>query len=123
MRGRQSAHTVKKQNVSPPLVFGPFEFFKGVGYCAAFLIGWVLERRFVGFSTDVPLGRRLTRAVLGLLGYYAVSLILASLVKGWLPGPAGTTLSCFLQVFCVVFLFPLCAQWMERRSRLNPSAD
>ncbi len=28
--------------------------FKGVGYCIAFLVGWVLERRYVGFSTDVP---------------------------------------------------------------------
>ena len=26
--------------------------FKGVGWCVGFLAGWVLERRFVGFSTD-----------------------------------------------------------------------
>ena len=89
--------------------------FKGVGYCVAFLIGWLLERRFVGFSTDVPLAQKLTRAVVGLLGYYAVSLILGALLKAWLPGPAGTTLSCFLQMFYVAFLFPLCAKRMERR--------
>ena len=91
--------------------------FKGVGYCAAFLIGWVLERRFVGFSTEAPLARRLGRAVVGLLGYYAVNLILAPLVKSWIPGPAGTVLSCFLPVFYVVFLFPLCAWRAEARSR------
>ena len=89
--------------------------FKGVGYCVAFLIGWLLERRFVGFSTEVPLAQKLTRAVVGLLGYYAVSLILGALLKVWLPGPAGTTLSCFLQMFYVAFLFPLCAKRMERR--------
>ena len=89
--------------------------FKGVGYCVAFLIGWLLERRFVGFSTEVPLAQKLTRAVVGLLGYYAVSLILGALLKAWLPGPAGTTLSCFLQMFYVAFLFPLCAKQMERR--------
>ena len=89
--------------------------FKGVGYCVAFLIGWLLERRFVGFSTEVPLAQKLTRAVVGLLGYYAVSLILGALLKAWLPGPAGTTLSCFLQMFYVAFLFPLCAKRMERR--------
>ena len=66
--------------------------FKGVGYCTAFLIGWVLERRFIGFSTEVSLPQKLTRAVIGLLGYYAVSLILAFLVKAWIPGPAGTTI-------------------------------
>lgn len=89
--------------------------FKGVGYCVAFLIGWLLERRFVGFSTEVPLAQKLTRAVVGLLGYYAVSLILGALLKVWMPGPAGTTLSCFLQMFYVAFLFPLCAKRMERR--------
>ena len=89
--------------------------FKGVGYCVAFLIGWLLERRFVGFSTEVSLAQKLTRAVVGLLGYYAVSLILGALLKVWMPGPAGTTLSCFLQMFYVAFLFPLCAKRMERR--------
>ena len=88
--------------------------FKGVGYCVAFLIGWILERRFVAFSTEVPLGQKLARAVIGLLGYYAVSLILVPLIKTWIPGPAGTTLSCFLQMFYVAFLFPLCIKLMER---------
>ena len=88
--------------------------FKGVGYCVAFLIGWILERRFVAFSTEVPLGQKLARAVIGLLGYYVVSLILVPLIKTWIPGPAGTTLSCFLQMFYVAFLFPLCIKAMER---------
>ena len=48
--------------------------FKGVGWCSAFLIGWVLERRFVGFSTDVPVITRVSRTAEGLLGYYIVSL-------------------------------------------------
>ena len=90
--------------------------FKGVGYCVAFLIGWILERRLVRFSTDVPTVRKLSRAVIGLLGYYVVSLILGSLVKKWLPGPAGSALSCFLQMFYVVFLFPLCAKRLEPSS-------
>lgn len=90
--------------------------FKGVGYCIAFLVGWVLERRYVGFSTDVPLTRKLTRAVIGLMSYYVVSLILAPLIKAWIPGFAGTTLSCFIQMFYVVFLFPLLATRLEMRS-------
>ena len=88
--------------------------FKGVGWCAAFLIGWILERRFVGFSTDVPLSRKLTRITAGLLGFYAVSLILVPLVKAWIGGPAGTMISCFLQMFCVVFVFPWCFHRLEQ---------
>ena len=88
--------------------------FKGVGYCAAFLVGWILERRFVSFSTGIPTQWKLTRAVTGLLGYYAVSLILAPLVRTWIPGSAGTFLSCFIQMFYITFLFPWCAKHMER---------
>ena len=90
--------------------------FKGVGYCVAFLVGWILERRFVGFSTEVPVQQKLMRAVIGLLGYYAVSLILAPLLKTWISGPAGTFISCFIQMFYVAFLFPLCTKYMERSS-------
>ena len=82
--------------------------FKGVGWCMAFLVGWILERRFVNFTTDVPWLQKLTRLAGGLLGYYAVSLILVPLIKGWIPGFAGTLTSCFFQMFYVSFLFPCC---------------
>ena len=88
--------------------------FKGVGWSAAFLIGWILERRFVGFATDIPLTRKLLRAAGGLLGYYAFSLILVPLVKSWIPGPAGTIVSCFIQMFFVSFLFPWCFHRLEK---------
>ena len=88
--------------------------FKGVGWCAAFLVGWVLERRFVGFSTDIPMIRRVTQLVTGLLSYYAVSLILVPAVKNGLPGASGTVVSCFLQMFYVAFLFPWCAKKLEK---------
>ena len=80
--------------------------FKGVGWCAAFLTGWVLERRCVGFSTDIALPRKLTRIAVGVITFYAVSLILVPQVKAWIPGPAGTMASCFVQMFYISFLFP-----------------
>ncbi len=97
--------------------------FKGVGYSVAFLVGWILERRFVNFSTEVPMRQKLTRTVIGLLGYYAVSLILIPLVKTWISGPAVTFLSCFIQMFYIAFLFPLCAKRMERSSAGFPAPE
>ncbi len=91
--------------------------FKGIGWCIAFLVGWILERRLVGFSTDVSLSQRLTRLSAGLLGYYAVSLILVPLIKVWIPGPAGTMVSCFTQMFYVSFLFPWCFHRLEKPAR------
>jgi len=89
--------------------------FKGAGWCAACLIGWVLERRFVGFSTDISMLQRVSRVTMGLLSYYAVSLILVPLIKGLLPGAAGTIASCFVQMLYVSFLFP----WLVKRLEKN----
>ena len=88
--------------------------FKGVGWCSAFLAGWILERRYAGFSTDIPMPDRITRGVIGLLGYYAVSLILVPLIKSWIAGPAGTLLSCFLQMFFISFLYPFFIHFVEK---------
>ena len=85
--------------------------FKGVAWCAAFLTGWVLERRFVQFSTDISMTKRIARLVFGLLSYYAVSLILVPAVKNWISGVPGTFVSCFLQMFYVSFVFP----WFFKR--------
>ena len=78
--------------------------FKGVGWAIAFCVGWVLERRFVRFSTEVPVATRLTRLAVGVLSYYAVALILVPLLKNMIPGAPGTTISCFLQMFFITFI-------------------
>ncbi len=88
--------------------------YKGVGWCIGFLAGWILEKRYVGFSTDIPMMTRMTRLTTGLLGYYAVSLILMPLVKSWISGAGGTITSCFIQMFYVSFLFPFCIKRLER---------
>ena len=88
--------------------------FKAVGWVVAFLTGWVLERRFVGFSTEVSVQKKLMRAVSGLLGFYAFSLILMPWIKEWLPGPAGTIISCFVQMLYISFLFPWCIKRFEK---------
>ena len=93
--------------------------FKGVGWCAAFLTGWLLERRFVNFSTDASRKQKLTRLVGGVFSYYALNLILVPLVKGWISGPAGTLVSCFLQMFYVSFLFPWCVKHWEKPAERN----
>ena len=88
--------------------------FKGVGWSTAFLTGWILERRYVRFSTDIPMMKRFSRLAFGLLSYYAVSLILVPAVKAWISGAAGTFVSCYVQMFYVSFLFPRIIKRFEK---------
>ena len=88
--------------------------FKGVGWCAAFLTGWILERRFVQFSTDISMMKRMSRLTIGLFSYYVVSLIFVPAVKDWISGPAGTFVSCYLQMFYVSFIFPWLLKHFEK---------
>ena len=93
--------------------------FKGVGWCAGFMLGWVLERRMVRFSTDIPMLARFTRLTTGLMSYYVLSLILLPLLKSAIQGPAGTAVTCFLQMFYVAFLFP----WFVTRMEKSAGSD
>ncbi len=93
--------------------------YKGVGWCVGFLIGWILEKRYVNFSTDIPMMTRMTRLTTGLLSYYAVSLILIPLVKSWIPGVGGTISTCFIQMFYVTFVFPMCIKHFEHIQALS----
>ena len=85
--------------------------FKGVAWCIAFLTGWILERRFVQFSTNISMMKRMTRLTVGLLSYYVVSLIFVPVIKECLTGVPGTFFSCYLQMFYVSFIFP----WIFKR--------
>ena len=88
--------------------------FKGVSWCVAFLTGWILERRFVQFSTNISMMKRITRLTVGLLTYYVVSLIFVPLIKNGISGAPGTFVSCYLQMFYVSFIFP----WVLKRFEL-----
>ena len=88
--------------------------YKCVGWCSGILLGWILERRFVGFSTEISMIRRITRLVTGLLSYYAVNLIVCSQLKNWIGGPVGLIVSCFVQMLYISFVYPLCLKCLEK---------
>ena len=81
--------------------------FKAVGWMGAFMLGWVLERRFVHFTTDITMQERFYRLTGGLFGYYIISLIINPIIKNAVSGFAGTVITCFIQMFYIAFLFPV----------------
>lgn len=97
--------------------------FKAVGWMGAFMVGWVLERRFVRFTTEVAMQERFLRLTGGLLGYYVLFLVINPLIKEVLLGFVGTVTTCFLQMFYVVFLFPLVMTRLGEDSKSDAKAE
>ena len=98
--------------------------YRAVDWVSAFFLGWVLERRFVRFSTDgVPMERRATRVVFGVLSYYVVYLILNPMVRGLIAGPAGVIAGCFIEMFNTIFVVPFFIKLNEGRVTEETAAE
>ncbi len=89
--------------------------FKGIGWLSAFFVGWILERRYVRFTTEVSMQQRFIRLTGGMLGYYVISLIINPPIKTAVAGFAGTVITCFLQMFYITFLFPCIITAVQKR--------
>ena len=87
---------------------------KAVGYVTGFLIGWILERRFVKFTTDLTMMQRVNRVIFGVFGYYVAGIIISTLLKDYIPGTAGVIASCFIKLFYVSFCFPWCTRFVDK---------
>ncbi len=90
--------------------------FKASGWCLAVLTGRILEKRYVGFSTDVSLNDKIFRLTAGLIGFYVINDIICTVIKNLITNPLGTVISSFLPVFYIVFLAPLLFVKLEKET-------
>ena len=92
--------------------------FEAAGICAGLVIAWVLERRFVGFSTDgIATKTRVLRGVIGvaIVGITYVGTDVA--FKAIMPYNWAKLSALFLVVLMAVFVAPLLFNKLENRNR------
>lgn len=90
--------------------------YTGAGLFSGFLIGWLLENRFVKFDHEVSVKQLVLRGVIGsiILGLlYAVILPLAVCMAN---PHLGHFIKYFVLIIYAVFLFPLCFNAIEKKS-------
>ena len=88
------------------------------GLAIGFLVAWILEEKFIAFSTEnLTLGRRLIRAVTGILLYFLMAII-AARVSSLMPiAWVVAFMQNFIMYFGVIFLTPLIFTKIESNSR------
>lgn len=96
--------------------------FKGVGWMIGFFGGWLIERRFVKFTTDVSATTRVVRLVAGATGFYFLNTSFCPLIRNGIGGAVGTTLSSLVEMLYVVLLAPLLFRLFEGKTAVDKAA-
>ena len=92
--------------------------FEAAGICAGLAIAWVLERRFVGFTTDgLSLGARGVRFVVGIVIVGITYLATDVAFKAIMPYNWAKMCALFFVVLMAVFVVPLVFNKIENRGK------
>lgn len=90
--------------------------YKGVGWNFGFFIGFILERRFVRFSTDCDMQTRLLRLIAGIVIFYLANYTLCPMVKTAIGGNFGTLASCAIQMLFITLIIPAGFKMLEKKA-------
>lgn len=92
------------------------EGYKDAGFCLGILISWVIERRFINFSCEGPIGRRILRVGGAYIGYLILMKILYPLIKSAFTPQISNFLNFFMFPFFVILLVPAVIKFFQNRN-------
>jgi membrane-associated phospholipid phosphatase len=91
--------------------------FSTAGAAVGFGVGWLLERRVVGFSVEGSVLRRVVRFVVGIATVLVLYQTLGTVCELVLPAASAAALSMGILVFYLVAVYPWLFTKVERRGR------
>lgn len=93
------------------------EAYKDSGFCLGILISWVIERRFINFSSEGPIDRRFLRIGGAYIGYLVLMKMLCPLIKSSLTPQIANFLAFFMFPLYVVLIVPAVIKFFQNRSK------
>ncbi|MDO5120200.1 MAG: phosphatase PAP2 family protein [Coriobacteriales bacterium] len=97
--------------------------YKNAGIGLGFFIGWIIERRFVGFSCEGTIQQRMGRAVIGIIGLFFVLYPVTAGLDLVVPSPARHVVTRAVQMIYVVLIAPWLFKLFERQGSELPAAN
>lgn len=91
--------------------------YKDVGFCLGILISWVIERRFIKFSSDGPIDRKVLRVFAAYIGYLIIMNILYPLVKSSFNPQIANLINFFMFPCFVVLIVPAIIKFFQNRNK------
>lgn len=95
--------------------------YKNTGFTVGVLLSWVIERRFIKFSTDVGIDSKFARILGGFIGFELIMYVIAPAMKPHMAKIYSKFLTNFLLSIYIVVIVPLCIKIVEkiREKRAN----
>lgn len=91
--------------------------YKDVGFSVGILIPWVIERRFIRFSSDGPLDCRFLRVAGAYIGYMVLMYALYPLIKASLDAQLANFLNFFMFPCYVILIVPAVIKFFQNRNK------
>lgn len=99
--------------------------YKAVGWTMAFFIGFVIERRFIKFTSAGTTMERLERLVFCLFFYYVYYKIMYPLIRNSFGDDSkglGSAVVCFIEMFYIMVIAPMIIKFLQRKSEVAQAA-
>ena len=89
--------------------------YKDVGFSVGILVPWVIERRFIRFSSDGPLDCKFLRVAGAYIGYMVLMYALYPMFKASLDAQLANFLNFFMFPGYVILIVPAVIKFFQNR--------
>ena len=107
--------------VAGKLIVDPTEMsidaFKDAGLAIGMLISWVIERRFIKFTSDGNVESRVMRFIGGFVGYEILLTVVYPIVKDFYIPEVGKFLGYFIFPVYIMIIVPVIIKFFQNRSK------
>lgn len=93
------------------------EVYKDIGFTLGILVSWVIERRFIKFSSDGPLDRKFLRIGGAYVGYMVLMQVLYPLIKSSFNPQMANFLSFSMFPVYVILVIPAIIKFFQNRNK------
>ena len=91
--------------------------YKDVGFTLGILVSWVIERRFIKFSSDGPLDRKFLRIGGAYVGYMVLMQVLYPLIKSSFDPQIANLLTFAMFPVYVILVIPAIIKFFQNRNK------
>ncbi len=93
------------------------DVYKDVGFSIGILIPWIIERRFIKFTSDGSLDCKFLRIAGAYLGYMILMYVLYPLIKASLIPQMANLLNFFMFPYYVILIVPAIIKFFQNRKK------